>query len=80
MPKIEGFFSLPLDGGGLGWGVKLPGIASTYPPPPNPLPPGAGDVIGADILQGICGTRYYPFGDQTLQPDDDFNQSWLSYC
>jgi hypothetical protein len=31
-------------------GVKLLGIASTYPPPPNPLSPGEGEICrGAPV-------------------------------
>ena len=29
-------------------GVKFPGDTLTYPPPPNPLPPGEGELYGLE--------------------------------
>jgi hypothetical protein len=38
--------------------VKLLGIALPDPPPPSSLLARGGGVIDANILPGVCGTRY----------------------
>ena len=40
--KVEGFFSLPLDGGGLGWGSKCWAWLHPIPLPPTPSHRGKG--------------------------------------
>ena len=42
LPKFEGFFPLPLDGGGLGWGCNWLGMAQLIPLPPTPSHQGRG--------------------------------------
>ena len=42
-------------------GVKLLGIASTYPPPPNPLPPGEGELLRPTFCKVSAG-------DDTITP------------
>jgi len=53
LPKVEGFFSLPW-WERAGVGVKLLSIASTYPPPPNPLPPGEGEIPGKKLVKVLA--------------------------
>ena len=36
-------------------GVKLLAIASTYPPPPNPLPPGEGELLRLTVCKVSVG-------------------------
>ena len=44
LQKVEGFFSLPLDGGELGWG-GIDRHCFNQSPSPNPLPPGEGELL-----------------------------------
>ena len=37
-------------------GVKFLGIASPYPPPPNPLPPGEGEFLSQRFARYLWGT------------------------